>query len=182
MTTKQELAFLLSGIGNNPTRRSLTFLHIKVESSKTVMTTANAYIIKRVETCSDMADGEYFLSGECLKAAVRKAKKKSAIHFDKNGLHVDDITFTYNVDGIEYPNLDSLMNPRRYGGTPPIDRIGFIPIWLIDVLKNAPSDVVKFSFDASSQPTGHGYDGPVKIDFYGYPEYAALIMPIRLKF
>jgi DNA polymerase III sliding clamp (beta) subunit (PCNA family) len=181
---RTEIKFLVTAVGDNFTRRNLMFLNIKVKDGKAIMTAANAYIIKRVETALELPDGEYMIDGENLKAAAKAAKKKSDVYFTESGLNVDGALFQFDLsaaENFEYPDLEGLMDPRRYGGTASIEKIGFNVPLLINVLKNAPDDTVKFSFDASSTDAGQGHEGPTMITFAGFPSYSALIMPTRIK-
>lgn len=183
---KQTIKFLKHAVGTNPARSDLRCINIEVNSGRTILTAANAYIIKQVvHTDVPLENGTYQLSLEAVNQAYKLIKNKSYVELSQNGLLVDLvlIPFTQKDELLDYPDLTSLTDASRYGQEIPFLELGLTAQLLVDVLKDRPTranrDIIKLIGGRSSGKKQY-FDGPIRVEFYGRSNYSAIILPVRI--
>jgi hypothetical protein len=180
----QATKFLIPAIGQNDSRKNLMCVHVVMENDWLQITTANAFIVKRVtfhikskNKCSFLIWGEDFcnISSIC---QMHRGKKKDApygfVQLTKRRFESNEISFKINEPQVDFPNLDRLF---IRDGTPD-NCIGLNQVFLGDIITgwtNWKNPLII---------RNNGKEGPVLIEKKEYPEsltkYEAVIMPVRI--
>lgn len=169
-----KLKFLVDGMSTDASRKNLMFINCEVNCNILHMTAANGFIIKTIETCTELDDCKFYIDLDSVKKIIKIAGK-SAIQLLETKAVIENIDINYQCkfEDFHYPDLKSLMN-RNF--SEPMPYMAINNHYLSLALKNAPldsSDVIAFRFS--------GVTGPIKIDFGRmHEEYTAYIMPVRI--
>lgn len=171
------IRFLLPAVGDNPSRKNLTFIHVKGDGEKAVLTAANGFVIKRVSVKSELV-GEQLIPVDKVKVS-----KKSVVMLGLNGLFVDGglILFYPSPTDWPYPDFDKWFDIKRYEPAN-INMIGLHIDQINNVLKGAPTKFIKLRFSQSLSPVGNKncFCGSTLITFSQFPDYQAMIMPLQI--
>jgi DNA polymerase III sliding clamp (beta) subunit (PCNA family) len=174
---KQKFMFLLPAIGKDDSRKCLTFVHFKVDAGRMEVTAANAYLVKWLKLETDIQDGEYFLDETAVKQIIKLAGKNSIIIPTVEGMQVEGVVVPWSKNEHAYPDLSSLKRYDRSGSNGPFS-FGMTASMMELILKGSPSETVKVTFKENNYQK---YQEPIYFEWFGFPEYHALLMPVRLK-
>lgn len=180
----QATKFLIPAIGQNDSRKNLMCVHVIMKNDGLQITTANAFIVKRVtfhikskNKCSFLIWGEDFcnISSIC---QTHKGKKKDApygyIKLTKGMFKSNEISFKIIEPQVEFPNLDRLF--KRDGN--PDNYVGLNQSFLNDIIAGWPN------WKNPLIIRNNGKEAPILIEKNEYPEsltkYEAVIMPVRI--
>lgn len=177
---KNELKFLLSGIGENDCRKNLMWLKCVVKDRKLTMIAANGFLIKRIIMDYNIKDCEFYIDREAIFNAL-KFSKKYKIELKKTHLAIRNIEtykksiiIKYKPYKFEYPCLKHLTDAKYNNKS--TKSIYLSNYFLKSALLNTPD---QYCFIKMST-TKHDLS-PVKIEYMGAAlgsVYESFLMPV----
>ncbi len=178
------MKFLKPAIGNNESRKNLTYLHAKTKGKELVFTAADSFLIKRVILESEDKDEEsdFLIDKKTLECFIKVCK----VHNDKynccepvkiknDQLNSQLVRMGFVQPGLEYPNLEKLINTdykEHTGETFMGVRHQAIENCLKGFQNYGGKSVLKFQ--------SKGPETPLKITSQD-GLYIAVLMPVRIK-